>query len=285
MQKALVTGGLGFIGSNLVDLLMSTGEYKVTVIDNLVSESSSENYKHPGVTYWHEDIRNINDAKYVHDFDVIFHLAALARIQPSFKLPLETISVDTYGTATVCEFARTCGAKVVYAGSSSFYAGPHLNPYAFAKWQGEEICALYAKCFGVETAIARFFNVYGPRQPKSGDYATVVGIFERQYAEGAPLTVTGTGEQRRDFTHVLDICSGLIAISKGSWAADVFNLGTSSNNSINELVAMFGSSAQYIPARPGEAETTLADIAKITEMTGWTPKQNLQEYIDTITKT
>jgi len=285
MQKVLVTGGLGFIGSNLVDLLMSSGEYEVTVIDSLVSESSNESYKHPGVTYWHEDIRNINETKHDHDFNIIFHLAALARIQPSFKAPLETISADTYGTATICEFARTCGAKVVYAGSSSFYAGPHLNPYAFAKWQGEEICALYAKCFGIKTAIARFFNVYGPRQPKSGDYATVVGIFERQYTEGVPLTITGTGEQRRDFTHVLDICSGLIAISKGSWAADVFDLGTSSNNSINELAAMFGTEVEYIPDRPGEADITLADIAKTIELTGWQPRQRLQEYVGTVTKT
>jgi len=284
MQKVLVTGGLGFIGSNLVDLLMLTGEYDVTVIDNLISESSSTDYKRENVKYWEADIRDVNQAKYIQDFDVVFHLAALARIQPSFKNPLETISVDTYGTATVCEFARKCGAKIVYAASSSFYAGPHLNPYAFAKWQGEEICTLYSGCFGISTAIARFFNVYGPRQPKTGDYATVVGIFERQYAEHAPLTITGTGEQRRDFTHVSDICSGLIAISKGSYAGEKFNLGSAKNNSINELATMFNTEIKYIPSRPGEAENTLADITKTTKLTGWLPEHNLQQYVKGITK-
>lgn len=284
MQKVLVTGGLGFVGSNLVDLLITLGGYEVTVIDNLISESSSESYMNPSVTYWKEDIRDINDIEFDEDFDIIFHLAALARIQPSFKNPLETISVDAYGTAAVCEFARNCNAKVVYAGSSSFYAGPHLNPYAFAKWQGEEMCAMYSKCFGTKTAIARFFNVYGPRHPRTGDYATVVGIFERQSAAREPLTITGTGEQRRDFTHVLDICSGLIAISKGSWEANIFNLGTSSNNSINELASMFGNEVRYIPQRPGEAQMTLADISKTTEMTGWTPRHNLEDYIKGVIK-
>ena len=190
MTKVLVTGGLGFIGSTLVDMLMNAGSYDVTVIDNLISESSSEEYKRPDVDYWIEDIRNINQAKYRTTFDIVFHLAALSRIQPSFKKPLETISIDSYGTAEVCEYARQCGAKVVYAGSSSFYAGPYLNPYAFAKWHGEEVCRLYAECFNLSTAIARFFNVYGKRQPEIGDYATIVGIFERQHRNKEPLTIT-----------------------------------------------------------------------------------------------
>jgi UDP-glucose 4-epimerase len=279
MRKVLVTGGLGFIGSNLVDLVMSTGDHEVTVIDNLISDSSSENYRRPDVTYWIEDIRTINEKRGGEKFDVVFHLAALARIQPSFKKPLETISIDSYGTAEVCEFARQSGAKVVYAGSSSFYGGPYLNPYAFAKWHGEEICQLYAKCFGVSTAIARFFNVYGPRQPEMGDYATVVGIFEKKHRENEPLSITGDGEQRRDFTHVGDICAGLLAISKHEFVGDVFNLGTGTNHSINELAAMFGGTAEYIPGRPGEARNTLADISKTTEMTTWTPQVKLEEYI------
>ena len=284
MTKVLVTGGLGFIGSTLVDMLTTAGGSDVTVMDNLISESSSEDYKRDGVRYWIEDIRNINEDKYQESFDVVFHLAALSRIQPSFKNPLETISVDGHGTAEVCEFARKNGAKVVYAGSSSFYAGPYLNPYAFAKWQGEEICRLYGECFEISTAIARFFNVYGKRQPEVGEYATVVGIFERQYKDGDVLTITGTGEQRRDFTHVEDICAGLIAISLGEHRGDTFNLGTGRNHSINELADLFEREKKYIPARPGEAAITLADISHTTDKTGWSPARQLEEYVSQFRK-
>ena len=284
MTKVLVTGGLGFIGSTLVDMLVATGEYEITVMDNLISESSNEDYKRENVRYWIEDIRNISNEEYQETFDVVFHLAALSRIQPSFKNPLETISVDGHGTAEVCEFARRNGAKVVYAGSSSFYAGPYLNPYAFAKWQGEEICRLYGECFEISTAVARFFNVYGKRQPEVGEYATVVGIFERQYKDGNILTITGTGEQRRDFTHVEDICAGLIAISQGHHRGDTFNLGTGRNHSINELANLFDREKKYIPARPGEADATLADISHTVEKTGWSPKRQLEEYVSQFRK-
>tara|TARA_R100000008_G_scaffold74992_1_gene53999 strand:- start:3647 stop:4513 length:867 start_codon:yes stop_codon:yes gene_type:complete len=284
VTKVLVTGGLGFIGSTLVDMLMEAGSYEVTVIDNLISESSDEAYKRDDVEYWIEDIRNLNQEKYQSTFDIVFHLAALARIQPSFQNPLETISIDSYGTAEVCEYARRCGARVVYAGSSSFYAGPYLNPYAFAKWHGEEVCRLYSECFGVSTGIARFFNVYGKRQPEEGDYATVVGIFERQYKNGNPLTITGTGNQRRDFTHVRDICSGLMAISEGTHNGDVFNLGTGRNHSINELAGLYGRDTEYIAARPGEADVTLADISYTSEKTGWAPVHRLEDYVSQFRK-
>tara|TARA_R100000234_G_scaffold68121_1_gene41670 strand:- start:2571 stop:3431 length:861 start_codon:yes stop_codon:yes gene_type:complete len=280
MKRVLVTGGLGFIGSNLVDILKENYTCEVIVLDNLISDSSSQEYMRNDVEYWIDDIRNLNNGKYDREVDTIFHLAALARIQPSFEKPLETINVDSYGTAEVCEYARRNGSKVVYAGSSSFYGGPYLNPYAFAKWQGEEMCQLYSKCFGVNTAIARFFNVYGVRQPESGPYATVVGIFEKLYREGKPLTITGDGEQRRDFTHVNDICNGLIQISKGDWSGEIFNLGTSTNHSINELAALFaGSQTAYIPARPGEARNTLADISETTKKTDWKPNYKLEDYI------
>jgi UDP-glucose 4-epimerase len=280
MQKVLVTGGLGFIGSNLVDILKENYSCEVIVIDNLASDSSDKCYMRDDVEYWIEDIRNINNGEYDKGVDTIFHLAALARIQPSFENPLETISVDCYGTAEICEYARRNGSKVVYAGSSSFYGGAYLNPYAFAKWQGEEMCKLYSECFAVNTAIARFFNVYGDRQPESGPYATVVGIFEKLYREGNPLTITGDGEQRRDFTHVNDICSGLIEISKKDWRGEIFNLGTSTNHSINELARLYkNSETRYIPARPGEARNTLADISKTTEKTGWQPAYSLEDYV------
>lgn len=277
-MRILVTGGLGFVGSHLVDNLAKDND--VVVIDNLSSESSSRDYMRDDVTYWIDDIANLNSYRYTgEEFDVIYHLAALARIQPSFKDPLKYLSIDMMGTAYVCEFARSCNAKLVYAGSSSAYAGPMLNPYAFAKFTGEQCCEMYSKVYGLSTVSARFFNVFGNRQPTSGPYATVVGIFEKQISDDTPLTITGNGEQRRDFTHVHDIVSGLVALSKGDHCGDVYQLGTGTNYSINELAEMFGGEKKYIPARPGEAWETLADISRTVANTGWLPTISLDAYI------
>ena len=284
-MKVLVTGGLGFVGSNLVDKLRDCYGYEVTVIDNLCSESSSRDYMRDDVSYWIDDVRNIMHSKYVNkDFDVVYHLAALARIQPSFADPLTYLSIDIQGTAAVCEYARACNARVVYAGSSSAYAGHFLNPYAFAKFTGEQVCELYHKVYGMSTVTARFFNVYGDRQPTKGAYATVVGIFEGLTAARAPLTVTGDGEQRRDFTHIDDIVAGFVALGEKDWSHTdetlIFNIGTGKNYSINELARMFGGEIQYVPARPGEARNTLADNSLLQEKTGWRAKNDLECYVE-----
>jgi len=280
MTRILVTGGLGFVGSHLVDAIAKDNNNDVVVIDSLVSESSSKNYMVDNVTYWFDDIRNLNTYRYSDEcFDVIYHLAALARIQPSFVDPLKYIDTDVMGTSHVLEFARRCDARVIYAGSSSAYAGPMLNPYAFAKYTGEQICELYNKVYGMSTVSARFFNVYGDRHPRIGPYATVVGVFEEKMLQGLPMTVTGNGEQRRDFTHVGDIVSGFCALAEGKWNAEVFQLGTTKNYSINELAHMFGGHVEYIPARPGEAWETLAEFSDFKKATGWEPKVNLEEYI------
>ena len=292
MKKILVTGGCGFIGSNLVDILIEDGN-QVLVIDDLSSgkkENCNESAK-----YIFADIKDVfgdsvreaahrhvipkHHTTFLNSVDVIYHLAANARIQPSFQEPKETIYNNSYGTALICEFARKINAKIVYAGSSSFYGGIYLNPYAFTKWQGEEACRMYSEVYGVKTAVARFFNVYGPRNPLIGQYTPVVAIFEQQLSEGKDLTIVGDGEQRRDFTHVGDICRGLIAISKGEYSGDVFNLGTGTNHSINELADLFGGNKKYLPPRPGEARVTLADISKTSEQTGWRPLQRLEEYV------
>lgn len=274
-MKALVTGGLGFVGSNLVDRLVNLG-WEVTVIDDL--SSGKEEYKNQSAEYI------IDDFKYAlqqpdESIDVVFHLAAEARIQPSFEDPLHTCHNNSYGSAVVAEFARLSDCKVVYAGSSSYYGGVYLNPYAFAKWQGEEVFKMYSAVYNTTCGIARFFNVYGPRNPLIGQYTPVVAIFEEQTKANEILTVVGDGDQRRDFTHVYDICDGLIAISRGDWRGEVFNLGTGTNHSINELAAMFGGDKKHLPARPGEARETLADISFTTEKTGWTPKHNLENYV------
>ena len=286
MQKrVLVTGGLGFIGYNLVKRLLETTDYKITVIDNITSDSSSIHNKHDGVNYIIDDINNLSVDKYKSlDFDLIFHLAALARIQPSFEDPVSYFKSNILGTVFVCELARRCNAKIIYAASSSAYGGPKLNPYAFTKYTGEEVLTMYSKLYNISTVSARFFNVYGDRQPTTGTYATVVGIFERQWQNNESLTITGNGEQRRDFTHVYDICEGLKCLSKGNHTGEIYNLGTGINYSINEIAAMFSNNTTYIPARPGEAQITLADIS-ITKKLGYTPKFLISRYIETFKNT
>jgi len=279
MKKILVTGGLGFIGYNLVNRLLEEGNTNITVIDNLSSDSSNINNKHNGVKYIIDDINNLENIKYKDlDFDIIFHLAALARIQPSFEDPISYFKSNVMGTVQVCELARRCNAKIVYAASSSAYGGPKLNPYAFAKYTGEEILSMYSKLYDISTVSARFFNVYGDRQPTKGTYATLIGIFERQYKFDQPLTITGDGEQRRDFTHVYDICDGLICLSDHEFIGNIFNLGTGTNFSVNEIASMFNTKTMYIPSRPGEARITLADISE-TQRYGYAPKQSIESYI------
>lgn len=286
MSRILVTGGLGFVGSNLVDTLLRRDDHEVFVIDNHLSESSYFEYKNSGVKkYIIDDVQNISQWDHIlGDFDVIFHLGANARIQPSFENPLATLRNNIMGTASICEYARHHAKKVVYAGSSSFYAGVKLNPYAFSKWAGEEICDLYYKIYGLPYVVARFFNVYGIRQPVEGKFATVIGIFERQAALGESLTIVGDGEQRRDFTSVVDICNGLCDL----WQVPItgiYNLGTGKNYSINQIADMFIEYSpkklvkKYIPERPREAKTTLADISKTIEDAHWHPIWNIEDYI------
>ena len=278
-MRAIVTGGMGFVGSNLVDHLINAG-HEVAIIDNL---ATSGDYFNSKANFFCRDIRKLTDDaidELDYPCDVIFHLAALARIQPSFSRPHETLSVNAQGTVRVLEMARRLNAKVVYAGSSSFYADPHKNPYAHSKWIGEEHCKMYSQVYNLSTVIARFFNVYGKRHVRDGDNACMLGIFEKQKIDGLPITVTGNGEQRRDFTNVDDICEGLIAMSKDHWKGQIFNLGRSYNYSINEVARMFSpDSIKYIPARPGEAWETLADISETTAKLGWIPKRNLPDYV------
>lgn len=289
-----MTGGLGFIGSNLVEKLREF-DCNITVWDTALSspEQLSEFISGPisSITVDNIDISRLSDATRRVDrdilsghvdqeFDVIFHLAALSRIQPSFDDPKRTHDVNVTGTIEILEMARRCGAKVVYAGSSSFYYNPYANPYAYTKWIGEEYCKLYNNVYNVPVAIARFFNVYGPGCTVDGPYSPVIAIFEDQIANNKPLTITGTGEQRRDFIHVHDIVDGLIAMSKESWNAEIFNLGSGKNVSINELAEMFDPKhITYIPARQGEADASLADISLAKQKLGWEPKIDIKEYI------
>ena len=282
-KRILVTGGLGFVGSHLVDTLISLGCQNITVIDDLSSESSSKSYMREGVKYLIRDIVDIpNMENDLVGFDVVFHLAALARLQPSFSNPLRYFEVNSLATFYLLDFLRKNNkdTKVVYAGSSTAFGGPLLNPYAFAKHTGEDICRLFSNNYNMNTAVARFFNVYGDRQPITGEWATVIGKFEQQYLNEKPLTVVGDGMQRRDFTHISDIVSGLISLTEGSHRGEVFSLGTGRNYSLFEVAFAFKDNIKFIPPRPGEARETLADISVMCEATDWKPKMNLMKYIE-----
>lgn len=279
-MNILVTGGLGFVGSNLVDKLVKSKENKVFVIDNLSSNSSSVNYKNNLAKYYIDDIRNILSINSIPKINIIYHLAGLARIQPSFSTPLDYIDVNVNGTALICEFAIKNNAKLIYSSSSSINNGEYKTPYTFSKWGGEEILKTWINCFDLDASITRFYNVYGFREPKVGEYATVVQKFLQKYNNKEPLTIVGDGSQRRDFTNIEDIVDGLISVSKHKSNGVLFHLGRGINYSINELVGFFpDAKIEYISKRRGEGEVTLADYKSTFEALGWKAKKELKEYI------
>lgn len=282
MMKCIVTGGAGFIGSTLVDALIKRGD-PVFVIDDL--STGKKEHINDKAAFLQIDINDLTEKIILEKFgkpDVIFHLAGFSRIEPSFSSPQKTNQSNVDGTLNILEVIRNLNSNVrlIYAGSSSFYYDLYANPYAFTKWIGEEYCKLYTNIYGVSVAIARFFNVYGPRQMESGDFSTLVGIFQRQKSNNQKLTITGDGNQRRDFTHVFDIVSGLIAMSEKDWHGEVFNLGTGVNYSINEVAKMFEPcEIEYIPKRKGEADSTLADISFSCQNLNWKPLIQLEDYV------
>ena len=279
-KNILVTGGLGFVGSNLVDKLVKLKNNNVYVLDNLSSISSSINYKNKDANYIIQDIRNINNIKNLPNIDTVFHLAGLARIQPSFDDPIEYIDVNIKGTASVCQFVRDNNARLVYSSSSSINNGEYKTPYTFSKWGGEEVLNTWIECYKINASTCRFYNVYGFREPEVGEYATIVRKFIRNYNNNEPLTIVGDGEQRRDFTNVCDIVDGLIQVAKHEDMGSVFHLGRGVNYSINELVKLFPKAIiEYVSLRKGEGQITLADYRLTFEKIGWKAKSNLEDFI------
>ena len=282
-MKILVTGGVGFIGTNLVKRLLSEG-HKVHSLDNY--ETGLKSNEQIGCVYHRNDITNINTMD--KDFDLIYHLAALSRIQPSFNDPEETFRVNTTGTQKVCEFARLTGAKVVYAGSSSKWHNPYQSPYSTYKYLGEEVCKMYKLTYGMDVEIARFYNVYGPYEVIEGDWAAVIGIWRRQVRDGEKITIVGDGEQRRDFTHVDDICDALWRIGiKNSKHTDAWELGTGMNYSINEVFLMFLDRYQhieskFIPDQKGNYRETLRENNDTLKKLNWKPSDKLKDYIKSL---
>lgn len=286
MKKILVTGGAGFVGSNLIKLLLEKG-YSVVSLDNYDSGTKDNHYD--GANYIEGDIETINTLD--KDFDIIYHCAALSRIQPSFNNPDETYRVNTSGTQKVCEFGRKNQIKIVYAGSSSKHHDPYQSPYAACKYMGEEICKMYKKTYNMNIEIARFYNVYGPAEIVDGDWAAVIGIWRRQVRDCQPITIVGDGEQRRDFTHVDDICDALWRIGmKDEIHKDAWELGTGTNYSINEVYEMFRdhfnntSHIDYVrlPNQNGNYRKTLRENDDALERLGWKPKDRLLSYINSL---
>ena len=285
-MRALVTGGAGFVGTNLIKRLLKEG-HKVVSLDNYSSGLKENEVE--GCKYYDVDLCEVEDYSFFMDKpSVIFHIAALARIQTSLREPQHHIKNNFVSTLNVLEFARQKECPVVYAGSSSKHHGVTGSPYAWVKWSGEELCKLYSDVYDVPTSICRFYNVYGPHQLIDGPYCTVVGIFQEQYKKGEPLTITGDGEQRRDFTHVEDIVDGLYQCMKGMhgmldmrYAGAEWEFGRGVNHSINELASYFGSNypTKYIPSRDGEYPTTLCEDETTRQALDYNPSINLDDYI------
>ena len=293
MTISLVTGGAGFIGSHIVEQLLSLG-HEVVVVDNEYSDN--ENF------YWRDDTYNVNiditDKALKNAFtnvDYVFHLAAEARIGPAIENPVNAVNINTIGTCNVLQCARDAGVKkVIYSSTSSGYGlnpSPNdetqpddcLNPYSVSKVAGEKICKMYTDLYGLKTVIFRYFNVFGERAPKKGQYAPVIGIFLRQKASGEKLTIVGDGEQRRDFVYVKDVANANImaAISNADDDAygQVYNVGSGVNYSVNDIASFISNDTINIPPRIGEARDSLANINKIQKTFAWRPEVNVEQWV------
>ena len=292
---SLVTGGAGFIGSNLVDYLLSKG-HEVVCVDNESAECNDKFYWNPNAINVKADVTDYKAMKNVFTgVDYVFHFAAEARLQPAIKNPIEAVYKNCVGTTTVLQCAREAGVKrLVYSSTSSGYGfnpSPNietqpddcLNPYSASKVAAEKFCKMYSDLYGLETVVLRYFNVFGERSPTRGQYAPVIGIFQRQKDAGEPLTIVGDGTQRRDFIYVGDVARAneLAALMPGvkDHLGEVFNVGSGINYSVQEIADAISDNQTYIPKRDGEMETTWSNIDKVNKVIGWKPEVDVLEWI------
>ncbi len=294
-MRTLVTGGAGFIGSHLAELLLKRG-HEVVIVDNLANgrENNLKGFRnHPKLSF--EKIDILDREKLVpcfQDIDWVFHLAGIADIVPSIENPVKYFDVNVQGTLNVLESSRQWGVKrFVYAASSSSYGIPNKYPtpetaliqpqypYALTKYMGEELVLHWADTYQLPAVSLRLFNVYGPRSRTSGTYGAVFGIFLAQKLKKQPFTVVGDGTQTRDFTYVTDIAEAFIAVALSNFSGGALNAGSGNHYSINRLVELLGGEVVHIPKRPGEPDCTFADVTRIQEILNWKPKVSFEEGV------
>lgn len=293
--KSLVTGGAGFIGSHMVDRLLSDG-HEVVVVDNMVTGRLDNLVQHKGNPRLTVYAADINDAgaldRAMLGVKWVFHFAALADIVPSIRQPLDYFHANVDGTMAVLEAARAQHVeRFVYAASSSCYGIPDAYPtpesaeirpqypYALTKRLGEELVLHWAQLYGLPAVSLRLFNVYGPRHRTSGSYGAMFGVFLAQKLAGKPYTIVGDGNQTRDFTYVTDVTDAFAAAAASPLVGEIMNVGSDGTYSVNRIVELLGGPSVHIPKRPGEPDRTWADISRVKAKLGWRPQVKLEEGI------
>ena len=291
---AVVTGGAGFIGSHMVDILIDRG-YSVRVIDNLVGGREENLISHrtnPDVVLEQRDIRSYSpDDVLFKNAKFVIHFAGIGDIVPSIERPMEYMSANVQGTVHMLECARYAGVKkFVYAASSSCYglaktptrednAIEPLYPYALSKFQGEQAALHWHMVYKLPVNSIRIFNAYGTRSRTSGAYGAVFGVFLKQKLAGKPFTVVCDGTQSRDFLYVTDVARAFLAAAETEKTGRIYNLGAGNPQSVNYLVQLLGGDVTYIPKRPGEPDCTHADISRINSELGWKPQLSFEEGV------
>jgi nucleoside-diphosphate-sugar epimerase len=293
MATYLVTGGAGFIGTNIVKRLLVDG-HTVRVIDNYCAGKKAERFQQ-GAEYIEGDIRDMDTmVQACTDVDGIFHEAAVPRVPYSVEHPVETNNNNLDGTLTVLEAAKKTGVRrVVFATSSSVFGSDEAialredmpkqpkSPYALQKLAAQEYCRLYSELYGLETVSLCYYNIYGPYMDPDGGYALVIGKFMKQLSEGKPMTICGDGEYYRDYTHVDDcVEANILAMTKDTVGkGEMINIGNSNPYSVNQLAEMIGGPTTTIDPRQGDPRYSMADIHRAKELLGWEPTIELTEGI------
>ena len=293
MKKVIVTGGAGFIGSNLVDALVEAN-YEVHVIDNL-SAGKKENVN-PKAIFHQADVRNLEEIKPLFkNIDGVFHLAAIPEVQYSIEHPIETAEVNVNGTTNVLIAASEAKVKrIVYSASGGSVYGDQKkfpadesmlpipkSPYALQKYMGEHLCRLWNEIHGMEAVSLRYFNVYGPRARDNGAYALVISLFLKMKREGKVMKITGDGSQTRDFVHVRDVVRANILAMESDRVGkgEVVNIGSGVERSVLEIAKLLGGEYEFIPARI-EPKRSLADITRAKFLLNWEPQENFEKAIE-----